>query len=137
MKSYKLIIFILIVFFKTGNVLSDTNIFNVNNIEVETKFNDTNKVVANLAIKKGFAELLNKILLKEDLKKIEGLKDSTIKELVTYYQVSSKTNESGGGVKVNFNISFDKDKVHDLFYKKNISYSKILNKELNLAALLA
>jgi hypothetical protein len=130
MKSYKLIIFILIVFFKTGNVLSDTNIFNVNNIEIETKFNNSNKAVANLAIKKGFAELLNKILLKEDLKKIEGLKDSTVKELVTYYQVSNKTNESGGGVKINFNITFNKDKIHDLFYKKNISYSKISNKEL-------
>ena len=26
---------------------------------------------------------------------------------------------------VNFNISFDKDKIHDLFYKRGISYSNI------------
>ena len=37
MKSYKLILIILVVFFKTGNVLSNTNIFDVNNIEVEKK----------------------------------------------------------------------------------------------------
>ena len=37
MKFYKLILAILIIFFKTGNVLSENNIFNVNNIEVEKK----------------------------------------------------------------------------------------------------
>ena len=37
MKLYKLITFILIVFFKTGNLLSENNLFNVNNIKVEKK----------------------------------------------------------------------------------------------------
>ena len=35
MKSFKLIIIILVIFFKTGNVLSNENIFNVNNIEIK------------------------------------------------------------------------------------------------------
>ena len=43
MKSYKLLIFILIVFLKTGNVLSNTNIFDVNNIEIEKKGKTTNE----------------------------------------------------------------------------------------------
>ena len=30
---------------------------------------------------------------------------------------------------VNYNIFFDKDKIHNLFYKENISYSNILDKE--------
>ena len=54
MKYYKLILFILIVFLKTGNVLSDTNIFNVNNIEIEKKSKSNNDELANEAIKKGF-----------------------------------------------------------------------------------
>ena len=37
MKYYKLIIFILIVFFKTKTVFSENNLFNVNNIQLEKK----------------------------------------------------------------------------------------------------
>ena len=37
MKLYKQIIFILIIFFKTETLLSENNLFNVNNIEVEKK----------------------------------------------------------------------------------------------------
>ena len=37
MKPFKLYLIILVVFLKTGNVLSNTDIFNVNNIEVEKK----------------------------------------------------------------------------------------------------
>ena len=130
MKSYKLILIILIVFFKTGNVLSNTYIFNVNNIEIEKKIKDSNEVLANQAIKKGFQELINKILLKEDIIKLKDLNESEIKKLVTYYQVENKINNDTGLDKINFNISFDKDKIHDLFYKKKISYSIITNKEL-------
>ena len=79
MKSYKLILLILIVFLKTGNVLSNTNIFNVNNVEIEKKNTSNNDELANEAIKKGFKELLNKILLKEDSKKLEELKFFEIK----------------------------------------------------------
>ena len=63
MNYYKLILIILVVFFKTGNVLSISNIFDVNNIEVEKKGKISNEVLANRAIKKGFKELINKILL--------------------------------------------------------------------------
>ena len=37
MKFKKLLIFILVILFKTGNVLSNENIFNVNNIEIIKK----------------------------------------------------------------------------------------------------
>ena len=94
MKYYKLIILILIVFFKTGNILSDTNVFNVNNIEIEKKDKTTNEVLANLAIKKAFKELINKILLDDDKKKLRELKFSEIKELVNYYQISNKISDN-------------------------------------------
>jgi hypothetical protein len=136
MKSYKLYIFILIVFLKTGNVLSNPNIFHVNNITVEEKSNDSNDVLANQAIQKGFKELLNKILLKEDLIKLGKLQYSEIKELVSYYQVSNKISDESELKKTNFNITFDKDKMHHLFHKKNISYSKISDNELFILPIL-
>ena len=136
MKFYKLLLIILIVFSQTGNVLSNNNIFDVNNIEIEKKGKITNEALANQAIQKGFIELIDKILLKEDSKKLKELKYAEIKELVTYYQVSNKIDEMNNVKKINFNISFDKDKIHNLFYKKGVSYSEILNKELYVLPIL-
>ena len=64
MKPFKLYLIILVVFLKTGNVLSNNNIFNVNNVEIEKKVKSTNEFLANQAIKKGFTKLTDKILLK-------------------------------------------------------------------------
>ena len=136
MKSYKLIIIlILVVFLKTGNVLSNTNIFDVNNIEIEKKGKTTNNLLANKAIKKGFKELIKKILLKEDREKLKKLEFLEIKELVKYYQVLNKNDDSNVET-INYNISFDKDKIHDLFYKVGISYSEVTNKELFILPIL-
>ena len=131
MSYYKILIVILIIFLKTGNVLSLENIFNVNNIEIAKKSNNSNDDLANKAIKKGFGELLEKILLIEDIKNLSGLDFSKIKELVSYYQIvdEAQNNEKD---KVSFNIFFDKDKLHLLFSNKNISYSDISDKELYL-----
>ena len=94
MKIYKFIIFILIVFLKTGNVLSDNNIFNVNNIELQKKGKTTNDELSGQAIKKGFKQLMEKILLREEYKKISQLNHSQIKELVSFYQVENKTEDN-------------------------------------------
>ena len=59
MKIFSLTALILIIFFKTGNVLSKDSIFNVNNIEIIKKSNVSNQEMANQAIKMGF-ELLKK-----------------------------------------------------------------------------
>ena len=135
MKSYKLILFILIIFLKTGNVLSNNSIFNVNNIKIEKKGKSSNEELANKAIQIGFKKLLDKILVKKDSKKLEKLKFFEIKELVTYYQVFNKE-KTNNVEKINFNISFDKEKIHNLFYNKNISYSEITNKELFILPIL-
>jgi hypothetical protein len=135
MKSYKLILFILIIFLKTGNVLSNNSIFNVNNIKIEKKGKSSNEELANKAIKIGFKKLLDKILVKKDSKKLEKLKFFEIKELVAYYQVFNKE-KTNNFEKINFNISFDKEKIHNLFYNKNISYSEITNKELFILPIL-
>ena len=129
MKCLKFFI-ILVIFCKTGNVLSDDNIFSVNNIELIKTANINNQKLANQAIKKGYSILLEKILLEEDAKNLSQLKFQQVRELVSYYQISGKGKSIDNKEKVNFNILFDKDKIHDLFYKKNILYSEISNKEL-------
>tara|TARA_B100000989_G_scaffold284077_1_gene250546 strand:- start:1702 stop:2751 length:1050 start_codon:yes stop_codon:yes gene_type:complete len=132
MKFFKSIIIILVIFLKTGNVLSNEDIFHVNNIELIKKTNISSEEMTNRAIKKGFEQLKKKILLNKDLKKLSDLNLSQIKELVSFYQMQSINEDSIKQNTVKYNISFDKDKLHILFYNKNISYSEILNKEIFL-----
>ena len=86
---------------------------------MEKKDKISNKSLADLAIKKGFYELTEKILLSEDKDKLSDLDFSLIKQLVTYYQITNiKDNENF----VNFSITFDKGKIHELFFKKGILF---------------
>ena len=127
MKLFIQIIFILVIFFKTGNLLSDNNLFNVNNIELQKKDNISSKQLANSAIKEAFNQLIQKILLKRDIDKISDLSFSNIRSLVTYYNISKNIKKEKN--KVTFSVTFNKDKIHDLFYKKGVSYSVIIDKE--------
>ena len=132
MNLLKQILIILIVFFKTGNVLSENNLFNVNNILLNKKDNLSNNELANRAIKKAFEQLSKRILLKKDIQKISELNYLNIRELVNYYNISKKSDNDN----VIFNVTFDKDKIHKLFYEKGISYSDILDKELYVLPIL-
>ena len=67
MKLFKQTTFILIIFLKTGNLLSDNNLFNVNNIEIEKKGNISSKQMADKAIKKGFDLLIQRLLIERRL----------------------------------------------------------------------
>ena len=62
--NYYKIILILVIFFKTGNVFSDTNIFNVNNVEIEKKVTSSNEELAIKAIKKALKNYLTKFYLR-------------------------------------------------------------------------
>ncbi len=130
MKIYNLIVCILIILLKTGNVLSDENIFNVNNIELSKNLDISNEQLAHRAIKLAFTELKKKILLTEDIKKLSDLQAKEIRELVLYYQIITSENNDQNSNKITFNIFFDKEKIYDLFYKRNILYSEISDKEL-------
>ena len=90
MKNLIFIFCILIILFKTGNVLSDNNIFNVNNVEINKEISLNKEKIANLAFKKGFEELINRLLLEEDYKKISNTNLDQIKKLVSYYQIKNK-----------------------------------------------
>ena len=130
MKLFKQVTLILIVFLKTETVFSENSLFSVNNIQLEKKAKISNNELSNQAIKKGFSQLITKILLKEDRDKLSDLDFKSVKQLVMYYQISSIPNEKKETELVNFSVTFDKDKIHKLFYKRGISYSDISDKEL-------
>ena len=134
MKNLIFICCILIILFKTGNVLSDNNIFNVNNVEISKEISSNKEKLANQAFKKGFKELINRLLLEEDYKKISTTNLDQIKRLISYYQIKNKEKEENNSVR--FNIFFDKEKIHNFFYQKNILYSDIINTDMIIFPLL-
>ena len=136
MKFYKLIFFILIVFFKTETIFSENDLFNVNNIQLEKKDKISQNKLADEAIKTGFNQLIEKILLKDDSNKLSNLSFTTIRKLVSYYQITEISDEKNLTELVNFSVTFDKDKMHNLFHDKGILYSEISDKELYVLPLL-
>ena len=73
MKNLIFICCILIILFKTGNVLSDNNIFNVNNIEISKETYKNKDRLVSKAFQKAFDELINRLLLEEDHKRLSGI----------------------------------------------------------------
>ena len=136
MKFYKLIAIILIVFFKTETIFSENDLFNVNNIQLEKKDKISQNELTDLAIKTGFNQLIEKILLKDDSNKLSNLSFTTVKKLVSYYQITEVSGEKNLTELVNFSVTFDKDKIHNLFHEKGILYSEISDKELYILPLL-
>ena len=136
MKFHKQLIFILIVFFKTETVFSENNLFSVNNLILEKKDNISTNALTDMAIKKGFSRLIGRILLKKDSEKLANLSFSSIKELVMFYQITNMLEKKIEGEYVNFSVTFDKLKIHDLFYKKGILYSDISNIEIYILPVL-
>ena len=66
MKFFSFVIIIIVFLIKTGNVLSNEGIFNVNNIEIDALKFKNNKNYIDDAFKKGFGKLTNRILLEKD-----------------------------------------------------------------------
>ena len=91
MKLLKKTILILIVFLKTGNLLSENNLFNVNNILLEKKDSISSNKLANQAIENAFIKLKNKVLLNEDIPKVSDLNFREIRKLVKYYNISKNS----------------------------------------------
>ena len=136
MKNIILIFFILIILFKTGNVLSDNYIFDVNNIEISKKNSKNKEKSFNEAFKIAFDKLSKRLLLENDYKKLSNIGLDQIKELISYYQISNKKDLNKESKNQIVNVSFDKDRMHNFFYKKNILYSDIIDTEVILFPLL-
>ena len=135
MKNLIFISCILIILFKTGNVLSDNNIFNVNNIEINKEIYKNKEKLVNKAFEKAFDELSKRLFLDDDYKKISKIDLKQIKKLVSYYQIINpeKTKKNKNIV---VNVSFDKDRMHNFFHKFNILYSDIINTDVIIFPLL-
>ena len=132
MKNLIFIFYILIILFKTGNVLSNNNIFNVNNIEINKDISTDKQKLANQAFQQGFKKLINRLLLEEDYKRISTTNLTDIKRLISYYQIKNDENSDH----VSFNLFFDRDRIHNFFYQKNILYSDIINTSMIVFPLL-
>ena len=136
MKILLFIYCILIILFKTGNVLSDNNIFNVNNVEIIKENSKNKEEMINKAFKKAFDKLINRLLLEEDYKKISNTNLDQIKKLISYYQITKQNENNANKNNKKINIFFDKNRIHSFFYSRNIFYSDIINTEVILFPLL-
>ena len=135
MKKLKFILTILIILFKTGNVLSDTSIFTVNNILVNKNAYNSREELINTAFLKGFKKLNNKILLEKDLIKTTDENLANIKNLISHYQILDNNQSSKEGDTI-VNIFFKRDKIYNYYYKNDIKYSDITQKSLKILPVL-
>jgi len=136
MKNLIFICCILIILFKTGNVLSSNNIFSVNNIEITKEISQNREKLVNQAFLKGFDKLINRLLLETDYRKLSNTSLNEIKKLISHYQIVSPDKKKNENKNLKVNIFFDKDRIHDFFYNRNILYSDIVNTEVILFPLL-
>ena len=135
MKKFLFILITLMIFFKTGNVLSEQSIFTVNNLKMIKKNYNNNDDLTNDAFKKGFKKLNKKILLDKDFKKIEKTSLKTIKNLISHYQILN-SNDKIENEFIEFNIFFKRDKIYNFYFKNNIKYSDISDKSLMILPVL-
>ena len=136
MKKFIFLSIIIGVLFKTGNVLSDNNIFNVNNIEISKEFSKNKREIVNQSFKKGFDELVKRLLLENDYRRINKIDLNQIKELISYYQIITPNTKINENKNIIVNVFFDKKKMHNFFYKKNLLYSDTINTEVIIFPLL-
>ena len=136
MKNLIFICSILIILFKTGNVLSNNNIFNVNNIEIENVTPNSREIQVNKAFQKAFDQLINRLLLKKDYQKFKNLSFDQVKKLVSYYQIINTDTKNIEKNNFFVNVFFDRERVHNFFYSNNILFSDIIDTEVILFPLL-
>lgn len=129
MKQLIYLLTILMFFFQTGRALSNNNILNVDNIEIDNNLYKNKDALLNKAFRVGFNKLINRILLISDKKKIEKISVNEIKDLISYYQVISE-NQSNSLGKTKVNIFFDRDRINFFLLDKNIKYADISNIEM-------
>tara|TARA_E500000178_G_scaffold121038_1_gene121053 strand:- start:402 stop:1448 length:1047 start_codon:yes stop_codon:yes gene_type:complete len=135
MKNLKLIPLILIILFKTGNVLSIESIFTVNNIEINKNTFKNKEELINIAFRKGFEKLNSKILLERDYIKTKNISLRNIKNLVSHYQIVRKDKNKTQEFEL-INLYFKRDKMYNFYNQNNIKYSDISGKTLKILPVL-
>ena len=129
MNKFFCIFYILLFILKTENVFSNSLIYDVNNIEIKTKINNSlnNKKLIEKAFKKAFIIFVDKTLLKEDALKLHNTKLEIIKNLVFTYQIIENKNKNKVANISIFNVRFDPKKINKFLRERGISYADISN----------
>ncbi len=134
MNKFKFISIIIMIFFQTGNVLSNEGVFTVNNIEVNKNTFKNKAELIDIAFKKGFEKLNSKILLERDYKKLKKTNLRTIKNLVSHYQMTNNSELSKNNVLIN--LFFKRDKMYNFYSLNNIKYSDVRGKSIKILPVL-
>ena len=131
----KVIFLSLIILFsiKTQNISANENIFTVDNIVVKTEISTQNREnrekYLNIGFKTGFKNLVINLLRKEDQKKILSTDLTKIKSLIENFRVIEERKlEKEYFLKIS--ITFNKNKIKQFFYERNVPYSEISNLEI-------
>ena len=135
MKNINIIIIILIILSKTGNVLCNESIFTVNNIQVDKNIYKNKEELINIAFKKGFEKLNNKILLEKDYTKIKNTSLKDIKNLVSHYQIVKNKDIQKSNFEL-INLYFKRDNMYNFYSQNNIKYSDVTGKIIKIMPVL-
>ena len=135
MKYLKFTFVILIILLKSGNNLYAESIFTVNNIQVNKNAFKNKEELINIAFRKGFEKLNNKILLEKDFIKTKNISLKIIKNLVSHYQIVKNDNENIEDFEL-VNLYFKRDKMYNFYSKNNIKYSDVTGKILKILPIL-
>ena len=81
------IFFIIVFLIKTGNVFSDTKIFNVDNIVVDNVNNQNKEKLLDEAFIKGFSKLTERILQKKDILAVSNTSIGDVRKLISSYKI--------------------------------------------------
>ena len=122
----KILLFIIIIVFliKTGNVFSDTNIFNVDNIVVNNVDNQNKEKLLDEAFIKGFNKLTERILQKKDILAVSNTSIVDVRKLISSYKIIEEKDYKKQD-KVTINLIFDRERINNFLFKRNMSYSDI------------
>ena len=118
------IFFIIVFLIKTGNVFSDTKIFNVDNIVVDNVNNQNKEKLLDEAFIKGFSKLTERILQKKDILAVSNTSIGDVRKLISSYKIIEERDYKKQD-KVTINLIFNRERINDFLFKRNMSYSDI------------
>ena len=138
MNNFFCIFCILLFISKTEKVFSNNLNYDVNNVEIKSKINNSfpDSELVESAFRKAFITFANKTLLKDDAKILYKTKNEIIKDLVLTYQIVKNTKNNNNEFHSIFNIKFDPKKINVFLAKRGISYADISKVAVTLLPIL-
>ena len=129
MKFFFCIFCIILFISKTENVFSENLIYDVNNVQVKGKINNSfrSRKIIESAFQKAFVIFVDKTLLRQDAISLHRTESQIIKDLVLGYQIIKKEKNKKNDSFSTLNIKFDPKKINNFLAKRGISYADISN----------